>query len=370
MGDGTSDHELSAQDWMLDHIAGEEPALVVRAARDTGGDLDDDHAVHPADDYEGRDTLAEPLASPDPALGQHRWHDLDPAADDTAGASGADLDAGARRTAVWLGCAVLIAAVAIVLAFAVLGAPADAGAPPVHRASSAAVSVAPTTANPAVKQQDRTVPFSAQTDSCSPAGGSAEQSAARSPQALTDTGTDSAWVCGRGPQESLLDGQILHVRFACDARRPVSACSYMLNAVSVTPGWVTKTAAGNNDWLGHRVVRRLQFNFFDGNQLAADPLFVDTYNVHGPVTTALPSKILASRVDVIILHTERPPATPASGQGPSPVSLLPEAGVDPASGPAATDPAAPPPAEATAGSDAVDATFAMSQLQFLGHAPD
>jgi hypothetical protein len=106
MADGTSERELSAQDWMLDQIAGEEAALVVRAARDAGGDFGDDHTVHPADDHDGRDALAEPLASRDPALGQHRWHDLDPAADDGAGASGADLDAGAKRTAVWLGCAV------------------------------------------------------------------------------------------------------------------------------------------------------------------------------------------------------------------------------------------------------------------------
>jgi hypothetical protein len=215
------------------------------------------------------------------------------------------------------------------------------------------------------------VPFTAPTDSCTPAGGSAEQSAVRSPQALSDTGADSAWVCGRGPQESLLDGQILHVRFACDATRPVLACSYMLNAVSVTPGWVAKTAAGKDDWLGHRVVRRLQFNFFDGNQLAADPLFVDTHGVHGPVTTALPGKILVSRVDVIILHTERPPATPpvtaAPGHEPDAVA---GAGVDPAPGSVASDPGAPPSAKSTAGSDAVDATFAMSQLQFLGHVPD
>jgi hypothetical protein len=369
VADGAADRELSAHDWMLDQITGEEPALAVRAARDTRGDLGDEHSINPADDHDDPETLNEPLVQHDSALSQHHLHDLDHAVE----SSGADIDAGAKLTAVWLGCAVLLAAIGIVLAFAVLGAGADPVAPHVHRAAGAAVTAAPTTATSTAVQQDQAVPFTAQTDSCTPAGGSAEQSAARSPQALSDTGTDSAWVCERGPQESLLDGQILHIRFACDATRPVSACSYMLNAVSVTPGWVAKTAAGKDDWLGHRVVRRLQFNFFDGNQLAADPLFVDTHSVHGPVTTALPGKILASRVEVIILHTERPPAapsaTPAPGHEPDAGAgvPLPGAGVDPV---AASDPAAPPPAEATAGNDAVDATFAMSQLQFLGHAPD
>ena len=87
------------------------------------------HSVDPADDHDDSETLNEPLAQHDPALRQHRLHDLDPAADDAAGASGTDVDAGAKRTAVWLGCAVLMAAVAIVFAFAVLGAGAAPGGP-------------------------------------------------------------------------------------------------------------------------------------------------------------------------------------------------------------------------------------------------
>ena len=139
-------------------------------------------------------------------------------------------------------------------------------------------------------QQDQAVPFTARTDSCTPDGGATGQLAARSPQALTDTASDSAWVCGRGPQESLLDGQILHVEFSCDASHPNSACSYMLNSVSVTPGWVAKTPGGRDEWLQHRVVTKLQFNFFNGNQLVADPFFLDTGSVHGPVTRQLPAQ--------------------------------------------------------------------------------
>jgi hypothetical protein len=112
-------------------------------------------------------------------------------------------------------------------------------------------------------------------------------------------------VCGRGPQERLIDGQVLHAQFTCDPSRPESACSYMLNAVLVTPGWVAKAHGGKGEWLQHRVVTRLEFNFFNGSQLAADPFFVDTHSIHGPVPATLSGKILASRVDVIILHTGR-----------------------------------------------------------------
>jgi hypothetical protein len=124
------------------------------------------------------------------------------------------------------------------------------------------------------------------------------------------------------------------------------------------------------------VVTRLQFNFFNGNQLVADPFFVDTHSIHGPVPATLPEKILASRVDVIILHTERPPAAPlptttSPGRGPDVTGLAPPDGlVDSVLGPATAQPAPPAPADpAATTSDPVDATFAMSQLQFFGHSP-
>jgi hypothetical protein len=237
-----------------------------------------------------------------------------------------------------------------------------------HRATTPAVVAVPTTTNLPVPAQDQAVPFTAWTDSCPNGPGS--------PLALTDTSTDSAWVCARGPQESFVDGQVLHVVFTCDATRPQSTCSDMLNAVSVTPGWVAKTPGGKDEWLQHRVVTKLQFNFFNGNQLVADPFPVETNSVHGPVSATLPTKVLASRVDVLILHTARPPAAPlptttppapAGGDQP-PGGLfdsLPTTGTDNAAAtPAPGDLASGP------GSDPVDATFAMSQLQFLGHSPN
>ena len=376
MAEGTSESGLSDQDWMLEQVAGDAPALIVGNERSRGGDDIADQSTETVD--VARDMLDAPRARRDRGCGGERPHELDdPAGENPSEVCGPDVNSGAKRAAVWLGSGVLAVAALIVAAFVVFGGGPDRVAPPQHHATIPAVAAAPTTANPPVPQQDHAVPFTARTDSCSPEGGSTEQPAARSPQALSDTGTDSAWVCGRGPQESLLDGQMLHVHFGCDPSRPTSACSYMLNSVSVTPGWVAKTPGGKDEWLQHRVVTRLQFNFFNGNQLVADPLFVDTRSIHGPVPAALPAKILASRVDVIILHTERPPAAPlptttAPAPDPTPASWRRRAGCrircwgpPPPSRPLRHRPTP----RGRHHSDPVDATFAMSQLQFFGHSP-
>jgi hypothetical protein len=374
MGDGGSAGGMSDRDWMLEQVVGDGPALIVPAEHPGGDHRVDDEPT----DEDGRELLDEPRARRDSGCGSQRPHHLDdPVATDPSEGSGQDINSGAKWAAVWLGSGVLVVAVLIVLVFVVVGGGPDPVAPPQHRAATPLVAAAPTTTNMTALQQDLTVPFTARTDSCTPEGGSTEQLAARSAQALTDTGSESAWVCGRGPQESLLDGQILHVQFTCDASRPTSACSYMLNSVSVTPGWVAKTAGGKDEWLQHRVVTRLQFNFFDGDQLVADPFSVDTHSIHGPVAATLPAKILASRAEVIILHTERPPAAPlpttsGPGRGPDVAELQPPgAPMDSVLGPATAEPADPTPADPVGGatSDPVDATFAMSQLQFLGHAP-
>jgi hypothetical protein len=97
----------------------------------------------------------------------------------------------------------------------------------------------------------------------------------------------------------------------------------------------------------------------------------DTGNAHGPVTTALPHKVLASHVTVVILQTARPSASPLpsatepvlpgfgdSVLGPDGAPLLPDT----------TASAHPEPLGQNA--DPVDATFAMSALTFLGHEPN
>ncbi|WP_431241051.1 hypothetical protein ACQ86B_28535 (plasmid) [Mycolicibacterium aichiense] len=352
--------DLSTRDWMLDQLIDDGPPLIVtepssdgatdgeaeQAALDTAEDLDD--CLSPA-------------------------HDVDNAAPDSQSAHTPDVNAGAKRTLVWMGSGVVLVAVLIVVAFLVFGGGAVPASPPLHKAVATPVVVAvPTTPDRPAPPRDQAISFDPTTDSC-PGGPT-------SPGALTDTATDSAWVCSRGPQESLLDGQILHVKFLCGRSRLDATCSYMLNSLSATPGWVAKASGGKDEWLQHRCVTRMQFNFYNGDRLAADPFFLDTNCVHGPVPATLPGKILASRLDVMILHTERP----AAGQRPDPTpagtdgdSVVPPPGLvdsvvgsgDTAAPTPSTDPAVA--GTGTGGStDPVDATVAISQLQFFGHPPN
>jgi hypothetical protein len=368
---------VSARDWLADHLAGDAPPVLVEhpdtAARTTSaGALGSADQVGPAETappVQASAVLGDGAAPPTPCS------EAIPHLDDTADPLVGDVNSGAKRV-LWLVVgAVVVLAVAIVGAFALFGGGPSPNSHLLHRSLEPIVAAAPTTPNLPVPHQDQAVSFTAGTSSCTPTGGSGQQSVARSPLALTDTASDSAWVCGRGPQESLLDGQILHVAFTCSAAQPQSACSYILTSLSVTPGWVTKTRDGKDEWLQHRVVRTLQFNFFNGNQLVADPYFVDTHDIHGPVLASLPARVLASRVDVIVLHTERPPAgpvpssdqkAPPTGEPAGPGSLTSTVLGQNNSGPALDAPAEP---SAEAGTDAADATFAVSQLQFFGHAP-
>ena len=119
------------------------------------------------------------------------------------------------------------------------------------------------------------------------------------------------------------------------------------------------------------MVSRLQYIFNDDDRTIFTQ---DTANTHGPVTTPLPRKVLASRVTVVVLQTSRPPASPlptadlTTADQPGFVeSVLGEAGAPLA--PEATQTAVPDPAGQQA-SDPVDATFAVSALKFFGHQPN
>jgi hypothetical protein len=371
MAEGT----VSAQDWMLEQLLEDGPPRTFTKHRAPTADRTDGERSTGVDDALDQDDSTDTALAVE-AAGAPPSHDLDGPAG-VGEQTDRDVNRGAKRTAVWLGCAAVVVAVLIVLAFVVFGGGPDPVSLPQHHATSAAVAAVPTS-SAAVPQQDQAVPFTPWSTSCTPDGGVGDQLAARSPAALTDTTNDSAWVCGRGPQESRLDGQVLHVQFICDPSRPNSACSYMLNSLSVTPGWVAKTQGGKDEWLQHRVVSNLQFNFFNGNELVTDPLPVDTRSVHGPVSVTLPRRVLVSRVDVVILHTDRPPATPlptspASGPSAGPGEQPPNGLVDSLMGTPGAGPASPPPADPASGgttSNPVDATFAMSQLQFFGHSPN
>jgi hypothetical protein len=303
------------------------------------GDTEDDWAV---DRLYGSEPSAAPATEtlvagkaemPRDAMGPDEAVDLD-AGDALPGVEEQpDVNAGARKAAMVLGAALLCAVAVIVAALVTFSdtAPAPLARPTPAVAVAAAPAPTPTAA-PA--DQDQAVPYTASAN-C-PAGST-------SAQALTDTGSDSAWVCVRGAEGATVDGQVLHV----DLGR-----SYVLAAVAITPGWVAKTPGGKDEWLAHRVVTRLQYNFDDTDRTV---LTQDTANTHGPVTTPLPHKVLASRVTVVILQTARPPASPP----PSPEATGPDAT-------ASADPV--PPGEQD--SDPVDATFAVSALKFLGHEPN
>jgi hypothetical protein len=273
--------------------------------------------------------------------------ELEPDSAPAAAGAPPDINAGAKKTAIVAGGALLCAVAVIVAALVTVS---DSTSSPTRPAPLIAASAAPAptpTALPA--DQDQALPYTASAN-C-PAGST-------SAQALTDTSSDSAWVCVRGAAGATVDGQVLHV----DLGR-----SHVLAAVSVTPGWVAKTPGGKDEWLQHRVVTRVQYVFNDTDRTIFTQ---DTGNTHGPVTTSLPHKVLASSVTVVILQTARPPASPLpsatepaapgcgdSVLGPDGAPLLADA----------TATADPDPLGQSA--DPVDATFAMAALTFLGHEP-
>ncbi|MBV8863308.1 MAG: hypothetical protein JO259_15835, partial [Mycobacterium sp.] len=347
--------DAAAEDWVLDRLYRDEP--LPRSPQPHL--LDSDRADKPADAA---------MAGPPPAeAGDVAGVPAGGGSDDEEPA--ADVNAAAKRSAAWLGVGVAAAAGAIVGGFVMFSGQAHPSSPrpAMSPTPAAAVSAAPrSTALTAVG--DQAIPFTASAPGCK--GGS---TAARS---LSDTAGDSAWVCVRGTPDEQADGQVLRIDFRCDAARPQSACSYLVNSVSVTPGWVAKTPGGTDDWLAHRVVSKLQYNFYNGNELA-EILTQDTGNVHGPAGTALRHPVLASHVTVIILQTGRPPVSPSPAAGPtsSPGGGAPEPGlVDPGLGapwaPEVEQTIPPGSLSSPTVSDPVDATFAISAMQFFGHQPN
>lgn len=255
-------------------------------------------------------------------------------------AEASDGDRGAKKAAIAFGAGATVAATGIVAALLRFG---DSAPSPPHRPAPVAASAAPV-AQPVPADQDQAIAFSASAN-C-PTGST-------SAQALTDTGSDSAWVCVRGG----VDGQVLHLDLGK---------TYVLTAVSVTPGWVAKTPGGRDEWLQHRVVSRLQYVFNDGDRSIVTQ---DTGNAHGPVTLPL-NKIVASRVTMIVLQTSPPPSTPQPSESPQSGGFV-DSVLGTAGGPLApdvTETADPAPA-GEPGSDPVDATFAMSGLKLFGHLP-
>jgi hypothetical protein len=320
-------NEIGDEEWAADLLFGPESSAAPRPDKNDNGDSEDDET-----------SLSSPVNVNDPPPS-------------TSPKELIDANAGAKKTAVVLGAGLLVAVVAIVAALTGFGHHDE---PAVTDTAPSVPQRAPTTstqtANPPT-DPDQSIPFTASAN-C-PAGST-------SAQALTDAAGDSAWVCVRGAPGGQVDGQVLHIELGH---------SYLLTAVSVTPGWVAKTPGGKDEWLSHRVVTRLQYNFNDDDRTIVTQ---DTGSSHGPVTTALPHRVLASRVTVVILQTSRPAASPPpSTTAPAQPGFL-DSVLGANSGPSdATQTSSLPadPAEQPL-SDPVDSTFAIAAMKFFGHQPD
>lgn len=191
---------------------------------------------------------------------------------------------------------------------------------------------------------DRPLPFTASAN-C-PAGST-------SAQTLAGADPTNAFVCVR----KLVDGQIVQIDLSK---------SYVLTAISLTPGWVGKDSSGSSQWAQHRVVTRVQYIFNDTDRTI---IVQDTGNVHGEAVRPV-KHVLASKITMLILQTSRPPAETTS-PAPEPGGGLAGGGLF--GDPDTTSPSSPSLPLAPLGpggqttTDPVDATFAISRLKVIGH---
>jgi hypothetical protein len=233
-------------------------------------------------------------------------------------------------------------AVVICLLFAMLfsgGGKKKAGDDSESRSAAVITTAAPTPVAADATGVDRPLTFTASAN-C-PAGST-------SAQTLDGTDPTNAFVCVR----NLVDGQVIRV----DLSR-----TYVITAISLTPGWVGKDSSGRSQWAQYRVVTRVQYALNDTDHTM---IVQDTGNVHGEAVQPV-KHVLASQITMVILQTSRPPAeTPAPFLGP---------GHPPQSGglfgSPGTSTTTPPPMAGMIGqtTDPVDAKFAISNLKIIGH---
>lgn len=241
-----------------------------------------------------------------------------------------------------LGAAVLIAAIVSMIFYG------GSGDQPVtvRQASVAdpavAAPTAPSEAPPAAAVAvDRPLPYTADAvGSCLPGSTSA--------QSMTGSDPHNAFVCATGGS----DGQVIEIDLGK---------SYVITAISLTPGWVGTDGSGVSQWSQHRVVTTVQWTF---NDVDRSLVTQETKNIHGEAVQPI-KRVLASKIRMLIRETSRPPANPSDGQ--------PEA-AEPGGLPAL--PHTPPPAGFgdplfgnSPNSDPVDASFAISSLKIIGHEP-
>lgn len=244
--------------------------------------------------------------------------------------------------------AAVVAALVGAVAFYSHDAPAPAR-PGGSLSEPQAVAVAKPTSSPAPASGpgvDRPLPYTADAQNSCAEG---------STPAQTMSGMDphNAFVCVRGGG----DGQVITI----DLGR-----TYVLTAFSLTPGWVGQDASGVSQWSQHRVVTIVQWTF--PNDPSIPPVMQDTKNVHGEAVQPI-KRVLASRIQMLIRYTSRPPADPVATPSPTPGGGLTSVFGDaaPTLAPPPSIPADPAMAAGSDGSDPVDATFAISSLKIIGH---
>ncbi len=257
-----------------------------------------------------------------------------------------------NRTVAW-GMGALAAASAVaVLGGAVLfysgGETRASVAPSSSLGDPQAVVVAQPTASapPAVAAgTDRSLPYTADAVESCPAGSTAAQ---------TMAGADprNAFVCVRNGAE----GQVIEIDLGK---------TYVITAISLTPGWVGLDASGVSQWGQHRVVTLVQYLFNDVDRTL---ITQDTHNVHGEAVQPV-KRVLASKITMLIRQTSRPPAepattAPAAGGGGLTSVFGTDAPAPPLVAPPAADIFGP---SATTNSDPVDATFAIGGFKVIGH---
>lgn len=248
------------------------------------------------------------------------------------------------------------AAVVVALAAGVMFYSGDDDTPHAPRdtiAEPAAVAVAKPAPTPApAPDADRPLPYSADAAGSCAAGSTSAQS-------MSGSDPRNAFVCVRGGA----DGQVITLDLSK---------VYVITAIKITPGWVGKDASDVSQWSQHRVVSTVQYSFND-----VDHTFItqETGNVHGEAVVKV-KRVLASKITMLIRQTSRPPAQPeptappANGQG-GDGGILP--GIFGPGAPTVPPlPSSDPFAIGThnsPNSDPVDAKFAISRLEVIGHDP-
>lgn len=251
---------------------------------------------------------------------------------------------------------VVVALVAGVMFYS--GGPDQQAVPRDTVADPAAVAVAKPVPPPRPSaDSDRSIPYNADArGSCGVGSTSAQTMAGSDPR--------QAFVCVRGGA----DGQVITLDLSK---------TYVITAIKITPGWVGKDASDVSQWAQHRVVSTVQYTF---NDVDRTPITQETGNVHGEAVVKIKRAdgargVVASNITMLIRQTSRPPAQPEPAAGPNPGTngggLLPSV-FGPASPSGTPAPTSNPFAlgNSSANSDPVDAKFAISRLEVIGHEPN